>query len=894
MIVLPSLSPSHYPARLTIFGLDNPIECLYNTKIFSRIIKHCFYGVNSVNEPALAVNSTMMKYKIIFCAVILITPVTFANLPSLETLNNGVFTQSLKNLPGEFDNIDEIIFVQRGGYEDPHWYANIGYFCDNENDPAYTTGAQLCKLNLKTGRITILLETAEGCIRDPKVHYDAKKLIFAWRKDGLKNYDLYEINVDGSNIRQITSGPFDDYEPEYLSDGGIVFVSTRARRWVGCWMTQVGTIHRCDGDGKNIEMLSCNIEHDNTPSVLPNGQILYMRWEYVDRSQVEYHHLWTMNPDGTNQEIYYGNEVSWGVFLSCRPIPNDERVMGIYSPGHGHSDQYGWLSFFSSKYGPDDPRGLEHIIFPWGKGLLADPWPLSTDTVLAAELGKSRLVFVTKNKDDAQYTPQALYEIKNNDKKWLTQSPRPIIKRPRERIIAKRSDSACPTGTHIMVDIYNSQNLKGIKRGEIKKLLIIETLPKPVNFSGGPDTLSWLGSFNLERILGTVPVESDGSAYFELPANRPVFYVALDENDLSCRRMQSFTCLKPGETTACIGCHNLRNHSNANVGNARRVKAIQRPPSKIEAIEGIADVPDFMRDVQPVLDKYCIECHNTTDRTGRLCLEGDMSVTWSISYYSLAMREQIGDGRNGLGNQPPRSLGSSASSLLRKLEGGHYYVKASRQDWLKVWAWTEAAAPFCGTYGGLRNQEQQNTKAGVFANQAGGVLQQRCYSCHNPDGKGPQNRLVETFDVEQRRKLIDRPTGRYERLVLKDDPARYFSWNVLINATRPEKSAVLLAPLAKEAGGWEACPNVFRSKDDTDYKIMLTAAANWQAEWQKSHAFGSPTFQVNHQYIREMVRFGILPENTLAQNVDPYETDRRYWEMFDYKPKTHENRMVKN
>ena len=98
-----------------------------------------------------------MKCKIIFCAVILITPVTFANLPSLDTLNSGVFTQGLEHLPREFDNIEEIIFVQRGGYEDPHWYANIGYFCDNKNDPAYTTGAQLCKLNLKTGKISILL-----------------------------------------------------------------------------------------------------------------------------------------------------------------------------------------------------------------------------------------------------------------------------------------------------------------------------------------------------------------------------------------------------------------------------------------------------------------------------------------------------------------------------------------------------------------------------------------------------------------------------------------------------------------------------------------------------------------------------------------------------------------
>ena len=833
----------------------------------------------------------MLKYSLPLCIVILTAPITFADLPSVETVNKGVFSQALKSLPHEFDNIEDIIFVQRGGYEDPHWYANIGYFCDDENNPAYTTGAQLCKLNFRTGRITILLETAEGCIRDPKVHYDAEKIIFAWRKEGLKNYNLYEMNIDGGNIRQITSGPFDDYEPEYLPDGDIVFVSTRARRWVGCWMTQVGTIHRCDKDGGNIKMLSCNIEHDNTPSVLPNGQILYMRWEYVDRSQVEFHHLWTMNPDGTNQEIYYGNEVSWGVFLSCRPIPNDERVMGIYSPGHGHRDHYGWLSFFSRKYGPDDARGLQHILFPGGKGYLADPWPLSTETILAAELGKSRLVFVTKNKDDDKYTPHAIYEIQNNEKKWITQSPCPIMKRPRERTIADRSDSASPTGTHIMIDIYNSQNLKGIERGQIKKLLIIETLPKPVNFSGGPDTLSWLGSFNLERILGTVPVEDDGSAYFELPANRPVFYVALDENDLSCKRMQSFTCVRPGERTTCIGCHNSRSHSNANVSSAGRIKAIQRPASKIEPVEGIADVPDFVRDVQPVLDKYCVSCHNTENRQGRLCLEGDMGTTYSISYYSLAMRQQIGDGRNGLGNQPPRSLGSSASALLRKLEGGHYDVKASRKNWLKVWAWTEAAAPFCGTYGGLRNQKQQDTKVGVLVSYAGGVLQKRCYSCHNPEGKGPQNRLVEPYDWEQRRKLMDHPTGQHERIVLKDDPARHFSWEVLLNATRPEKSAVLLAPLAKDAGGWGACPDVFASQDDPDYKTMLTALTNWQAEWQKSCAFGSPAFQVNSQYIREMVRFGILPQDTRAEDVNPYEVDRRYWEMFRYEPEEHQTRI---
>lgn len=483
-----------------------------------------------------------------------------AALPTLETVNSGVLQDALKGLPAELDGCEEIIFVQRDGYDDPHWYANIAYFCDDENSPAYTTGAQLCKLNLKTGVISILLETENGCIRDPKVHYDGGRILFAYRKDGEPYYHLHEMDIDGGNLRQITSGPFDDYEPEYLPDGDIIFVSTRSRRWVGCWMTQVGTIHRCEANGRNIRALSCNIEHDNTPAVLPNGQILYMRWEYVDRSQVEFHHLWTMNPDGTNQIVYYGNETPWGVFLDCRGIPGDDRVMGIFSPGHGQNDHYGQLAFFSSRLGPDAPQGVRHVEYTFnGRPNLADPWPLSANTVLAADRYNSRVLLVERQGD--KYGVRVLYEIKNNDRRWLTQDPRPILKRPREKVLADRVDPAEPTGTHILMDVYNSQNMEGVKRGDIKKLLIVETLPKAVNFSGGQDTLSWLGSFNLERILGTVPVEPDGSANFELPANRPVFYVVLDENDLSVKRMQSFTCVMPGETMTCLGCHENRQRS---------------------------------------------------------------------------------------------------------------------------------------------------------------------------------------------------------------------------------------------------------------------------------------------------------------------------------------------
>ncbi|MBE0536793.1 MAG: hypothetical protein IH624_14090 [Phycisphaerae bacterium] len=824
----------------------------------------------------------MMRCRIAAFVLMLQAAIASAALPTLETVNSGVMHDALKDLPAELAACEEIIFLQRGGYEDPHWYANIAYFCDDENNLAYTTGAQLCRLNLKTGKISILLETENGCIRDPKVHYDGGKILFSYRTDGSPYYHLHEIDIDGGNLRQITSGPFDDYEAEYLPDGDIVFVSTRARRWVGCWMTQVGTIHRCDANGRNIRALSCNIEHDNTPAVLPNGQILYMRWEYVDRSQVEFHHLWTMNPDGTNQIIYYGNQRPWGVFLSCRPVPGDDRVLGVFSPGHGQNDHYGQLAFFSSRYGPDDPRGVQHIDYVRGGRLnLGDPWPLSANTILAADRYKSRLLVVEKQGE--KYGFRILYEIQNNDRKWLTQDPQPILARPRESLIASRTDPRKETGTHILMDVYNSQNMEGVKRGEIKKLLILETLPKAVNFSGGPDTLSWLGSFNLERILGTVPVEADGSANFELPANRPIFYVALDENDLSVKRMQSFTSVMPGETMTCLGCHENRQHSRTNYGDTSRVLAMQRAPSKITPVAGAPDVPDFIRDVQPVLDKYCVGCHNVNDYKGRLSLEDDMGSTFSISYWSLIMREQVADGRNGHGNQPARSLGSSASPILRKLEGGHHDIKADRADWLKVWAWTEAAAPFCGTNGGLRNAVQQDVKFGAFAG-GGGILGKRCYSCHNPNGKGPRNKLGEGYDNDARRPLFNRPTGSYERMVIKDDPLRHYSWNVLLNATRPDKSAVLLAPLDKAAGGWGACPDVFKSTDDPDYQTMAKAAKNWQTEWLKARRFGAPNFQVNHQYVREMVRFGILPQGTTPDQVDPYKADRAYWDIFTYDP----------
>ena len=90
--------------------------------------------------------------------------------------------------------------------------------------------------------------------------------------------------------------------------------------------------------------------------------------------------------------------------------------------------------------------------------------------------------------------------------------PRPLAARPREPVILATDGRGQQTGRVMLEDIYAGRNMAGVRKGEVKKLLVLKQLPKPVNFSGGMEPLTIGGSFTLAEILGTVPVEPDGSA----------------------------------------------------------------------------------------------------------------------------------------------------------------------------------------------------------------------------------------------------------------------------------------------------------------------------------------------------------------------------------------------
>ena len=704
-------------------------------------------------------------------ATLLLFALTSHAAPQTPSLLSSALEKPLKNL-------SEIVFATRTPGADPHWYANFGYWSEDASRPLYTdSGSRLLKLNLRTNQLTTLLADPKGSIRDPQVHYDAKKILFSYRKANTPYFHLYEINTDGSNLREITTGPFDDIEPTYLPNDDIAFCSSRCKRWVNCWYTQVAVLYRCDNNGQYLRPISSNTEHDNTPAILPDGRILYTRWEYVDRSQVEFHHLWTTNPDGTNAQTYFGNLHPGVVMIDSKPIPGTAKVLSIFSPGHGVNEHRGKLTIVSPELGPDTPAAATPV-----KGCpdyVRDPYPLNQSLFLVAHDKRILLVDSAAAKSEPLYTDtQDLHE------------PAPILPRTREQIITDRTKLNQSTGRLILANAHLGRNMAGVNPGDVKKLLVLESLPKPVNFSGGPNPLTYLGTFTLERALGTVPVEPDGSAFFELPANRQFFFVALDKNDLSIKRMQSWTSVMPGETTSCIGCHE---HRTQTAPVASHLLATRRPPSQITPFPNLPDVIDFPRDIQPVLNQHCVPCHSYDKPDGGIILTGDHGPQFSHSHWMLIFSNQVADGANAYGNRPPRSIGSAASPLLTKLTGSHYNVKLAPDQYRLVWLWIESGATYSGTYASLATGMTHVSIFPVISDSkltpadpaSQSVLDRRCYPCHYTPLEGqphPKDKLPLPA-------YLSRRSGQaaYERVVIKNDPMLRRGSQILFNL--PQTSA---------------------------------------------------------------------------------------------------------
>ena len=815
---------------------------------------------------------------------------------------------------------EEVVFCTRGEGRDWHWYANYGRLVPAKTGNANVDycfdqelfsrmGGRLVVFNLRTGKYRLLIDDPKGCVRDAQVHYDAKKILFSYRKGDEDTFHLYEIDTDGRNLRKLPMATYaNDIEPCYMPDGDILYTSDRLHRTVQCWMVPVSNLHRWFSKENKIRAISVNPDVDNRPRLLSDGRIIYMRWDYNHRSQVSYHHLWTINPDGSNDMIYLGNDKPGGLFIGAQQLPGEDGVVFTCAPGHGIKDHRGDIAIASSSFDPSSPYSFSYINgdrYPQRRNLF-DPYPLKGGIFLATSTHGNILIYDRYGLfTEVRIPPELLAsdaKVKMNlpktvgdkerhipDCKVIARNVQPLAPRPREAQRVDSADFSQKSAQVFLQDIYHGRKMADVKRGSIKKLMIAQVLPEPVHYHGGYFPLNYNGGFALEKVWGTVPVYEDGSAKFEVPAHRPLAFVALDENGRAVKRMQSFVGFAPGTSTSCIGCH--ENRTEAPIRKMKLPIAYGKEISKIQPIEGVPAVVDYMRDVQPILDRYCVGCHNPRKASGGVILSEGLAPQSIMSLMSLRTRGQIITGKNEWGNMPPYTFGSGGSKLMDKLEGKHHAKPLEEKDLNIMRAWLDTGAFQIGTYAGVGtgfifDSFFENGYSAIDGNNpniraVNEVIGFKCTPCHNLKEKKEFGLCYAPWvDIWSRIKVNKPEGGTLETKFLKA---------YLFDYLNPDNSLALLAPLARSAGGLAEGskdyphPVVFKDKNDYEFKKLDTNFRAASAYLRKNRPFvHEKNFLPSYGYVEMMRRIGLLPKDFPDNKyIDPFKMDEKYFKWQD-------------
>ena len=657
-----------------------------------------------------------------------------------------------------------------------------------------------------------------GAFHRPRLHPDGNRFVFAYADHTpedfrFRRYFLYEASIDGSSIRQLTGTERDgmktwmgretvmieDNDPNYLPDGGIVFVSTRCQcfgRCHGSRYTPSLLLYRCDGNGDNIRQLSYASENETTPTVLNDGRIVYTRWEYIDRHEMEFHKLWWKRPDGTGASNYYGNDTIYPLMISeVSRIPDTHKIIATAMAHHSfHSGTMIMIDVMKGENG-DAPvtRLTPEIKYPESNeggfntgGHFCSPHAISEELWLATYSPEN--VFPQGTVPDANgngvilVDPIGGREPIFREADMSTFNPVPLIKTKMPPVLPTvlPEQSEDNTGIYVIQDVNHTRNDPDgiLKPGQIKYLRFNEIYPKPTVMNASINCRVGVGQ--AKRIIGTVPVGADGSVVVRAPAHIPIQIQALDENGMAVMTERSFHYLQPGERRGCVGCH-------AEAGSApyRNAALLDRKPLELTPPAG-PKYPggfSFMKTVQPVIDRYCIRCHglDTKNIPNGVNLIGVQRGSFSQSYLTLArFTNPIGLKRETHGLEKnisrPKDYYAHGSVLGKMLLHNHKKVNLPREDFQRIVNWLD-----------LNTQSNGD-------------------SSHNRDEHASIDHDAEKVLFEAvKQRFGDQFAGQ-----------RYYE---LVNYANPDESRILMAPLPETAGGWgQISKGAWSSKDDPEFK----------------------------------------------------------------------------
>ncbi len=575
----------------------------------------------------------------------------------------------------------------------------------------------------------------QGNVGDMDVHWDGKRVLFS---DGSA---VWEINADGTGLRRVSAEdpPVTHYDACYLPDGRILCVSNACEQAVPCTGgANVGNLHVMDADGSNERRLTFDQDHNWNPTIMHDGRVLYSRWEYTDAPHYFSRLLFRMNPDGTGQMEYYGSNSYWPNSMYWpRPIPGHATMVSCIVSGHHGVSRSGELLLLDPARGRHEAEGAVQRIPGYGKKVeaitmdqlvtdvwpkFAAPWPLADP---GTDLGAGKYFLACVQHDQWSSWDLCLVDKFDNITPILTggyMTPIPLRPRPKPPVIPSRVDPTRKDATIYLADVYAGPGLKGFPRGSIERLRIGS---HQYRYAGNGDTRasSLEGGWDVKKILGTVPVNEDGSAVFRVPANTPVFVQPLDAEGKAQQVMRSWYVAMPGEVGACVGCHERQNDGPPS---KYTVAAFDRRPDEIEPWHGPTRGFSFDREVQPVLDRRCAGCHDGEThvvdgqavamidlRAKRIVWGNDEQAEteqdganskpktrepqqreYSPAYVAL-QRYVRRPGYEGDYHMPkPAEYNADTSMLVQMLKKGHHNVRLTAEEWERLYTWIDFNVPY--------------------------------------------------------------------------------------------------------------------------------------------------------------------------------------------------------
>ena len=785
-----------------------------------------------------------------------------------------------KLLAGEF-GFRDVLVIKRQPLHTSHVYT---YHAEG-----FQPGGSLCVFTPATGALRELVASPEGMIMDCDLSYDGREVVFSWKRTGQPlrtalnqqetehdrtvpdaNYQVYRVNIDGSGLTQLTRGTCNNLNACWLPDGGIAFISDRKPAYAYCFITTSPVLYRMERDGSRQRRLSSNYLMDFTPSVLQDGRILYTRWEYVDRGAGPIQSMWTINPDGTGLAGFFKNRMlSPGTFMQGRAIPGTRKVLALATNHNG--DCRGGICVLDTRIGANT-RDAVRTVTPdvdiyrvsgvYGNGLRGPyetPCPLDADCYFVSRNGALEL-------RDYDSTDRAVLLKPGGGLGFYSaqpvrpRTPPPVI----PSALPEKTDG--PWATVVMADVY--RGLEGsVQRGEIEQIAVVQEIEKSsftpliheVPFMKGYAANTAFGyqfplvscgaTYAPKKLWGYAKVTADGSACFKVPTEVPIYFMALDRHGRAVQRMRTFTHLQPGEVQGCVGCHADRNSVVSSTQDrqqlARQAQAPQEltPPSW--GVRGFS----YLQVVQPVLDRYCVKCHNARTAPGDVDLSGDRTDFFNVSYDILARKGTLGERRpevHGVKLDSRDEGRSPYTSWISTINGADYNILM-----VKPKTWGSPASKLADivmsghpdTSGARRFEMDDDSRRRVFAWMDLNVPYYPTSSPDYPRTMGCRRLMPEQLDAELTRVAAARCAQCHREGV----PRKFYT-----RIVNPQLNNFLLAPLAKSAGGTEACgKTVFASTGDADYQAILK------------------TFEPVQKILRDTPRSDVVADTGVSCRVSP-------------------------